>query len=382
MKKFSGLVFILLAMAFAVPDKPKDVPGEKSADFDWSSIPAGQWTAVPTTGFSAPKVFHGGAAIAPERGEVFFFGSDTHAPTELEKGESNAVWRLNLNTLVWSRDYEQDPKSAETYLILPDSQTVTASGRPWAMHTFDGVEYDPSIGRVVVVSFPGHARFEPEERYPWLKGEWYTSLKPMHWEYDPDTKQWNLLREADAPPIFAGALAYDSDRGMLVAHTGTDTYVFDRKNGKWIATGAVTQPGWHLAMVYDTYHQRPLLFGHNLNDTVVDLYDYEKGEWEAQEIDGEVLPANGSAMAFDTNNEVLIFLANDAENTYHNASGKSATFVYDPESVTWRRLAIESPPLYGMNYLTQFDPVRNVMLFFEKSPETGNRVKTWAFRYK
>ena len=96
--------------------------------FDWESLPAGRWVSVPTSGEAAPKVFHGGATIVPEKDLVVFFGSDTHAPTPLEKGESNSVWRLNLNTLTWSRDYEQDPKS--DWVILPDSQCATVTAAP------------------------------------------------------------------------------------------------------------------------------------------------------------------------------------------------------------------------------------------------------------
>ena len=90
-----------------------------AGEFDWDNLPAGEWVRLPTTGEAGPKVFHGGATIAPERGLVFFFGSDTHWPTPLEKGETNAVWRLNLKTLAWSQDYEQDPKSS--YRILDNN---------------------------------------------------------------------------------------------------------------------------------------------------------------------------------------------------------------------------------------------------------------------
>ena len=120
------------------------------ADFDWSTMPTGEWVVVPTSGDAAPKVFHGGACIAPDRNSVFFFGSDTHSPTELEQGESNALWRLDLNRLKWRQDYQQDPKTS--YRVLEDGQCETDSGRPWAMHTFDAVEYDPVSRKVVVIS--------------------------------------------------------------------------------------------------------------------------------------------------------------------------------------------------------------------------------------
>ena len=94
------------------------------------------------------------------------------------------------------------------------------------------------------------------------------------------------------------------------------------------------------------------------------------------------MPANGATMAFDTRNGVLLYLANDHENQYHNPTGKAVTFIYHSGERRWEKLEIESPDLYGMNYLMQYDPVRNVFLHFEKSRQTGDRVRVWAFRYR
>ncbi len=349
--------------------------------FDWDALPAGRWVRVPTQGTPAPKVFHGGAAIAPERSEVFFFGSDTHAPTPLENGESNAVWRLNLETLAWSRDYEADPKNASTYRLLEDGVTETASGRPWAMHTFDAVEWDPAAGRLVVVSFPAHTRFEPEKRFPFFRGDWYKRLRPLHWEYDPDTKRWRRL-EVNAPNLFAKALCWDSDRKQLIGHDGERTWHFDREAEGWSGYDAATEPGWHLVMVYDTRARRALLLGNNKGSSVLYAYDPDRHEWSVVKVRGSCLPANGAAIAYDTRNGVMLYLANDYENQYHNPTGRAVTFVYESAARAWRRLEIESPELYGMNYLMQYDPVRNVFLHFEKTRSSGDRIAVWAFRYR
>jgi hypothetical protein len=362
------LLLVLLAVSTAA-----------AADFDWKSLPEGRWVVLPTSGKAAPKVFHGGAALVPESGEVIFFGSDTHAPTALENGESNAVWRLDLKTLAWSQDYEQDPKS--TWRILPDSETVTDSGRPWAMHTFHDVVYDPTVRKVVVVSYPGHARFEPEQRFPMFSGLWYTTLRPSHWEYDPVTRLWQRL-STNAPDLFARALVWDSDRQVLIGHDGARTYRFDRKQGRWETIPAATVPGWHLSLVYDTFARRVLLFGNNTGSRTLYSYDPERRLWEEVRTEGEVLPANGATMAYDTRNHVLLYLANDYENQYSNPTGKAVTFIYRSPTRRWTRLEVESPELYGMNYLMQYDSERNVFLHFEKSRETGDRIRVWAFRFR
>ena len=353
------------------------LPALWAQEFDWKTIPAGEWVRVPTTGEAAPKVFHGGATIAPERGEVFFFGSDTHWPTPLEKGETNAVWRLNLATRAWSQDYEQDPKSS--YRLLEGGVTETTAGRPWAMHTFDDVEWDPVVKRVVVISHPGHTRFEPEKRFPMFSGDWYKHLAPMQWEYDPDTRLWVRL-ETNAPLLFTKALTWDPDNKQLIGHDGEKTYQFDRERRRWTAYDAATVAAWHLSMVYDTYAHRALLLGNSKSSNVLFAYDPSAHRWGKVDTKGTCLPANGAAIAYDTKRKAMLYLANDYKNQYHNPTGKSVTFVYDSRRQSWRRFDVASPELYGMNYLMQYDPVRDVFLHFEKSRDSGDRITVWAFR--
>lgn len=355
--------------------------GGYASQFDWAAMPSGVWVDIPTSGQAAPKVFHGGATIAPERSEVYFFGSDTHSPTELENGESNSLWRLNLETLHWSRDYEQDPKS--TYRILPDSQTVTTTGRPWAMHTFDCVEWDPAVGRIVVISHPAHVSFRPRERFPMFAGEWIKSLRSSHWEYDPDTRVWYRFNY-DPPKLFARAMVLDPERNQLIATNGDSTWEFDRATCRWSRYGRGTVGGWHLSMAYDTHAGQALLLGRNTGSDTLYAWTPETSEWHTVETRGErAMPANGAAIAFDSKNGVMLYIANDHDNQYHNPGGKAVTFIYHSQGRRWERLDIDSPELYGMSYLTQYDPVRNVFLHFEKSPSaTGQRIRVWAMRYK
>jgi hypothetical protein len=348
--------------------------------FDWTGLPAGRWVQVPASGLAAPKVFHGGATIIPERGLVIFFGSDTHAPTPLERGESNAVWRLDLAGLQWSQDYEQDPKS--TYRLLPDGQAETTTGRPWAMHTFASVDWDPAAKRVVAVSGPIHARFAPQRRFPMFTAEkWWERVRASHWEYDPDRRAW-LRFDIDAPPLFAQAMVWDSERKLLVAHNGQSTWEFDRAGATWRPFASSTTPGWHLNTVYDTLARRVLLLGNNTGSSTLFSYDPEARRWSEAPVAGSTMPANGAAIAYDTRNQAMLYLANDYKDQYHNPGGKAVTFLYHSAEKRWQRLDIPSPELYGMNYLMQYDPERNVFLHFEKAKDSGDRIRVWAFRYR
>src|SRR5262245_37094716 len=118
--------------------------------FNWATLPVQRWTRLPTTGVAPRKVFHGAATIAPDRHEVFFFGDDTHY-----KDYDNGVFRLDLRSLHWSRDYEADPTTA--YILTPEGYAITTSGRPWAMHTFDAWDYDPVTKKLLAVGSPKHA---------------------------------------------------------------------------------------------------------------------------------------------------------------------------------------------------------------------------------
>ncbi|MCP5112482.1 MAG: hypothetical protein GY953_16780, partial [bacterium] len=230
-------------------------------------------------------------------------------------------------------DYEQDPKS--TYRLLPGGLTETTTGRPWAMHTFDAVEWDPAVRRVVVISHPEHTRFEPENRFPMFEGDWYKKLSPSHWEYDPETMRWTRL-DTNAPRLFAQALTWDTDRRQLIAHNGEGTYHFDRKARRWVSVGAATEAGYHRSIVYDSNAGRVLSLGYNKSSNVIFTYDPAEPRWEQPHVQGECLPANGAAIAFDSSTGVMLYLANDHENQYHNPTGKSVTFLYHSRERRWQ----------------------------------------------
>ena len=186
----------------------------------------------------------------------------------------------------------------------------------------------------------------------------------------------------ERPIFFAGVLVLDQDRGRMIAHNGSLTWELDRAAGRWIQHRAPSKPGWHLNMVYDTFSRCVLLLGNNSGDTTLYSYNPQAQAWGVVPVTGSILPANGSTIAYDTKDHVMLYLANDYENQYYNPTGKAVTFLYHSRDRRWERLDIESPELYGMNYLMQYDPRRNVFLHFEKSRDSGDRLLVWALRYR
>jgi hypothetical protein len=370
-KAYSVLLLILSTLLSPLPAIAGN-PVEHCPNFDWGNVPSNQWIRLSTCGDAPRKVFHGASALAPDRNEIFFFGADTHY-----KDYDNSVYRINLPTLEWSQDYEADP--IEEYLLPEDGYAVTKAGRPWAMHTFDAWDYDPSVRKLISTSSPQHAHqaFELVRG----KGDIRDTMKSATWLYDPDAKQWQIVK-TQTPYLFARGQVWDPIGQQLIGHHGDTTSHYDPLHQQWITYLAPSVSGWHRKLVFDTFSGQVLSIGHS--DGSSDLWSYASTSilWKRVMTLTQPLPANGATMAYDTHQHVLLYLANDSPNQYNNPSGKSVTFVYFSENKTWKRLSVQGPPLYGMNYLLQYDPSHKVFLHFEKAPNPDGRLAVWAFRYE
>ncbi|MBI4523150.1 MAG: hypothetical protein HY695_04970 [Deltaproteobacteria bacterium] len=363
---------ILLASAAVLVSQVSPAANKQNGPFEWEKIPPNIWLRLETTGTPPRKVFHGASAIAPDRDEVFFFGADTH-----DTDYNNTVSRLNLKTLEWSQDYIPDPIT--DYALTSDGYAVTKSGRPWAMHTFDCWDYDPVARKLVAVGSPEHAAVAIAQ----LQQKGLLTAKPraVTWLYDPDEKSWTLIR-TNSPRLFAFALVWNPVHNEFIGHDGLATYHYDPKIKNWITRQAPSVPGWHRKMVFDTFASLVLTLGNDKGSDVLYSYDPNSFKWEVVKVNGKTLPGNGAALAYDTHNHVMLYLANDYHNQYDNPSGKSVTFIYESKTKTWKRLNVQSPDVYGMNYLTQYDPIHRVFLHFEKARDSGERLAVWTFRYQ
>ncbi len=341
--------------------------------FDWETINSNTWVKLDACGEAPIKIFHGAASIAVDRNEVFFFGADTH-----EVDYDNSVTRLHLENLRWSRDYA--PDAIDTYLVTPEGFPVTRNGRPWAMHAFDTLDYHPPSGRLLFVGYPKHAHRAKSQLQ--RRGVNPQRLKSTTWWYDPDSKHWELLN-ISSPFLFSHGLVWNSETDQFIGHDGSSTFHFDLVSNSWNMYQASSAPGWHQRLVFDTGNAQVLSFGNNKGGHDLWRYSTSEQSWEQVRVKNPPsLPANGAAMAYDTHQNVLLYLANDSSNPYSNPSGKSMTFLYDSSTQSWARLKILSPPLYGMNYLTQYDPVRKVFLHFEKESQSDEHLAVWAFRWE
>ena len=340
--------------------------------FDWESLPSNKWVKLETCGYAPRKVFHGAASLAAVQNEVFFFGADSH-----ELDYDNSITRLNLENLSWMRDYE--PNSIETYELTPEGFPITSNGRPWAMHSFDTFDYHPPSRRLLFVGYPKHAHRAKSQLNG--KGINLDKLRPATWLYDPDKKQWELLK-ISSPNLFAHGLVWDSTTDQFIGHNGSSTFHFDLKRQSWKTYNSSSIPGWHQRLVLAKKTKQIFSLGNNRGSGDLWAYSLPIRKWEKVTVNEIPLPANGAAIAYDTHQDVLLYVANDHSNSYNNPSGKSVTFLYSSLAQSWTRLEIASPPLFGMNYLTQYDPVRRVFLHFEKTYQSDEKLAVWALRWE
>jgi hypothetical protein len=305
-------------------------------------------------------------AVDFHRDLLLVFGADTH-----HEDYDNSVYRLDLRTLRWSRDYE--PDHIEDYHLMSEGYPVTRTGRPWAMHTYDAVDYEPTSRALLAVSLEEHA-YLIFERY----GIDPKQMVPSVWYYHPDTRQWELRKIPDTPNLFAKAMAWDPDRGQMIATTGTETWHFGPRQGTWRPTATGGPAGHHLKLVYDTRGKRMLSYGSNLGGDVLWAYDPDRAAWSVVRTERKAPPGNGAALAYDGKNGLMVFVAVDGPNQYENPSGRSQTWIFDSAAGDWQHLDTWTPPVYGINNHIDYDPNRDVVLYGES--DTFGRLALWALR--
>lgn len=363
------LCLVLLDLGTAIPTLAKN--SSTCSSNIWEHFPSNVWVKLPTCGPVPRKVFHGAATLAEHRGEVFFFGADTH-----DLDYDNSVTRLNLENLKWARDYEPDP--IETYGVTQEGYPITKTGRPWATHAFDTWDYHPPTQTIIFVGFPKHAH--KAKQILSQKGADLQKLKPATWIYSPQSHNWRIL-DISTPFLFAQGLVWNPITSQFIGHNGEKTFLFSLSENKWNTIEASSTLGWHHRLIFETGKNRILSLGINTGSGDLWAYSPQVKKWEEVPVDNTPLPANGAAMAYDSSHQVLLYLANDYEDAYDNPSGKSITFLFFSSTQSWKKLNIPSPPLFGMNYLTQYDPVRDVFLHFEKASPKDQSLAIWAFKF-
>ncbi len=320
---------------------------------------------------------------APDRKRALFCGANHAVPHRL-----NDVWEFDLPSLTWSMLYAPDLPRGYTDLgkdfsdvEFKDGLLVTKRGGPAVIaHTWWGLTYDPKRKALLfmntwvtdqkkaVVALGGN----PADLY----------AGPPLWAFFPAEGKWKPFQAAKPFPvaIFGGLLEYIPELGGSVWHAnnwqmrGTWLHDYDantwtdlKANGGGKAFEAEAAEPEQIGY-YDPARKRLIVQRHH--DT--HHYDPKKNEWKrvlrGDKDDGkspyghdarsvfyhDPLSGHGLLVQFQTN----------------------SLWAYDPDKVTWTKLAPEGDPMpTGNKRLAYHDPAQNALVVID-----GTTV--WAYRYK
>ena len=145
------------------------------------------------------------------------FGSDTHS-----LNWDNSVRVFDMGTLRWSSAYVEDDPA--TYRVNGNGIPVAGSGveRPWAMHTFDAVEFDPIADKLIIASHPGH--MSPKKKWGVKKELWRQIRSHPTWAYSVSDDRWEPML-TEGVSFFPYAAAFDMKEARR-----------HRREARWLGT--------------------------------------------------------------------------------------------------------------------------------------------------
>lgn len=336
-------------------------------------LPAGTWFKIHELSRNDPGFFvrqsHGGAAFDPVRGRVMLFGSDTH-----RIDWDNTVRFFDMGTLSWSAAYP--PDAPDTYRVNEQGLPVAGQdeSRPWAMHAFDAVEFDPISDRLIVASHPGH--MGPDKSWGVDRAQWARIKSHPTWSYLVGENRWEPLVE-DGKSFFPYGATFDPIRRRLVGVSSDGFWELDVEERAWQKLGGGAPQGWHNAAAYDADRDVVVSYGTHKNSN--DIWQYRRGEALGRQMPtpGSRPPGGQSVpLAYHSRSKRIVALINatSADATHH-----TATWLYSSGQDVWERHATASIPFpLGMNYMMVYDSNHDLMVLVANYP--GEPVAVWVLR--
>ncbi|MBI3156949.1 MAG: hypothetical protein HYZ20_16315 [Burkholderiales bacterium] len=315
---------------------------------------------------------HAGMALDARRGTLLVFGSDTHG-----QDWDNAVHEFDPLLERWHT--HQRAAGVQTYRIDADGAPVAGSDAlmPWAMHTYDAIEYHPGLDALVVMSTtehnPGPGPLPGMRRQP-------------TWLYDLSTRRWSQLDPVagQAPSFFGGASAFDERRGVLVAYR-RGIWELDPATRAWRRASSESPHSMHQTMAYDSRRGAMFVFGDYRPTNEVWRYDPgavagAHGRWTRHVPGGDPCPPHSSVpVAYDAAQDLFVLVVDERPAGSPRAKPQSAsTYFYDPARDLYLRLADADLPPLGMNFMMAWDRRHGVAWLV--TGDWGSPVTVWAMK--
>ena len=329
-------------------------------------LPAGVWHKLNSTG-AFERQAHGGAAFDSLRGRITLFGSDTH-----RRNWDNSVRFFDVSALRWSQSYPADDPS--TYRVNADGLAVAGDGgneHPWAMHTFDAVEYDPLMDRLIVASYPAHMK--PDKPWGFDKAFWRQIKRHPTWFYYIGEDRWEPMA-GKAVLLFPYAAAFDPRRNEMIGVTENTFYGLSGLPPRWQAIGKGPPNAWHTSATFDSDLDAVVMYGTNRRANTV--WQYRRGEERARKMPtpGDRPPGGESVpLVYHPGLQKVVALV------VNRRTKRTETWLYATAADAWTRVGAADLPFdIGMNYDMAYDQRHDLLWLVANLP--GDPVAVWALR--
>jgi len=354
------------------------VPGAfVSAARAFDRLRPGRWTALHTMDMATEMAFpyqrHAGGAYDSRRHRIVLFGSDTHG-----SDWTNTPYVFDLRTLTWSRPYPSDAPSS--YAV--DNQGLPVAGpggrRPWAMHTYGAVTYDPEADTLVVASHPAH--LEPGRFTDAMAGLWPEIRTHPTWLYRMASGVWEPFA-LDSVSFFARAAVFDTHRGVTVG-IGHGMNTFSLRARRWWRP-VVAQPPlpWGMNGVYDSRRQAVVAFGSHAWSNDVAVYETGSDAYRIMPTPGRrPPPARYAPMAYHPRQGRVVALVQrfpegGARARVPDHKRRAETWLYATEADAWDVLPEATLPFgWYMNYKLFYVPPEDALVLIAQPPGEGTTV--------
>jgi hypothetical protein len=371
----AAVVLLAAAATFWSVRGSQDLPSELENALQLRNLPPNQWVKYFE---SRPGTWsrqgHAGMAFDTRRGSLLIFGSDTHG-----EDWDNAVHEFQPRLKRWVTHYA--PAGQETYRVDSAGRPVAGADTPlpWAMHTYDAIEYHPGLDALIVTSTTEH---NPKA------GSVTGITQQPTWIYDLSTRRWTSFPNSGkpSPAFFGGASAYDERRNVLVGYRG-GIWELDAAVGEWRSV-AGGHHDLHHTMVYDRRRGELFVFGDYRPTNVIWSYRPgaavgEGGTWSKHEPTGDpCTPYSSVPVAYDSTQGVFVLVVDNVEpgSSPQRRATSASTYLYDPDANAYTRLAEADLAPVGMNYMMAWD--RSNQVIFLVTGGSDGVVTVWAMRPK
>lgn len=338
-------------------------------------IPAGRWSKIhqmsPNDTIAFKRQRHSGSAFDQKRNRLIIFGSDTHG-----NDWDNSIRAFDLNTRSWLSLSEEQPfssyRTSAAGLAISGTKDQIA---PWAMHTFDSVNYDPVSDNLIVASKPEHLK-PGRFKSPVSKQLWSRASSHPTWSYNFSTQRWLPLVVDKAEHFFPYASAYSDTHNTVFGFRPNGVFKLSASTRTWKKIAQSHVKGYHTQAVWDSGNGAFVIAGnHNLSNTI---HIYRPGEDQTQEMTTPGIRPSGfehSPMAYHESSGKVAFVID----TRKEGKDYAETWLYTLMHDKWQLLPTADFPFHlGMNYHMQYVRALDALILFLQAPNSQPSV--WLLR--